>query len=300
MKSNRKVPFPIFLLVSALLNLVFLEILFTNIKPDSESLDSSEERTYIELVEIPILKETEPPDKPERLAEKSHKAEEETTRDDTTKLSKSYPAPPKRKTEQGKSPKLPQRQLRRQTETFSPEKDEVALMPEVEVKENRSSKEEVVSNKLPQDDPEDSTSKIFNPEIIDVPYDYNTTEQLMGTKDVERKEITVDLNTTEYKYISYFTKLKERIYQVWKYPNESQARREQGNTRIVFVLRKDGYLESVRILRSSGFDDLDEEVLRTIRVASPYYPFPKSWEEEKLRIPATFNYKLPTWVRYYN
>ena len=116
-----------------------------------------------------------------------------------------------------------------------------------------------------------------------------------------KREITVDLNTTEYKYISYFTKLKERIYQVWKYPKESQVRREQGNIRIVFTLTKDGYLENVRILESSGFENLDREVLRTIRTASPYNPFPESWEEEKLKIPATFDYKLPTWVRrYYN
>ena len=141
---------------------------------------------------------------------------------------------------------------------------------------------------------------MVNPKITDVPFDYNTEEQLLGTKNVE-KEITVDLNTTEYKYISYFTKLKERIYQVWKYPKESQIRREQGNLRIVFTLRKDGYLESVRIIESSGFENLDREVLRTIRVASPYNPFPESWEEEKLKIPATFDYKLPRWVRrYYN
>ena len=172
------------------------------------------------------------------------------------------------------------------------------MIPEGE--RNKPEKRKTNPNELPANNPSASASQMVNPRIVDVPFDYNTEEQLLGAKNAE-KEITVDLNTTEYKYISYFTKLKERIYQVWKYPKESQVRREQGSVRIVFTLRKDGYLENVRIIQPSGFEDLDKEVLRTIRVASPYNPFPKSWEEEKLKIPATFDYKLPRWVRrYYN
>lgn len=295
---NRKVPFPVFLLISTVLNLLLIQLLFAKILPDPESLKSPLERTYIELIEIPV-KETEPPDKPARLADKSHKAKKETTIDDTTKLSRSVPQPTKKSTAQRKPAGAVQPgEQEKSAERFSPEKDRVAMIPEGE--RNKPEKRKAAPNELPANSPSSSASQMVNPKITDVPFDYNTEEQLLGTKDVE-KEITVDLNTTEYKYISYFTKLKERIYQVWKYPKESQIRREQGNLRIVFTLRKDGYLENVRIVESSGFENLDREVLRTIRVASPYNPFPESWEEEKLKIPATFDYKLPRWVRrYYN
>lgn len=297
MNRNRKVPFPVFLLISAVLNLVLIQFLFSEILPDPESLKDPAERTYIELIEIPV-KETEPPDKPSRLADKSHRAEKETTIDDTTKLSRSAPQPTKKSTVQRRPAGTVQPgEQEKSAERFSPEKDRVAMIPEGE--RNKPEKRKA-SPDQPGSNPSASASQMVNPRIADVPFDYNTEEQLLGTKNVE-KEITVDLNTTEYKYISYFTKLKERIYQVWKYPKESQARREQGDLRIVFTLRKDGYLESVRIIESSGFENLDREVLRTIRVASPYNPFPESWEEEKLKIPATFDYKLPTWVRrYYN
>ena len=298
MNRNRKVPFPVFLLISTVLNLLLIQLLFAKILPDPESLKSQLERTYIELIEIPV-KETEPPDKPSRLADKSHKAKKETTIDDTTKLSRSVPQPTKKSTTQRKPAGAVQPgEHEKSAERFSPEKDRVAMIPEGE--RNKPEKRKASPNELSANSPSSSASQMVNPRITDVPFDYNTEEELLGTKNVE-KEITVDLNTTEYKYISYFTKLKERIYQVWKYPKESQIKREQGNLQIVFTLRKDGYLESVRIIESSGFENLDREVLRTIRVASPYNPFPESWEEEKLKIPATFDYKLPRWVRrYYN
>jgi len=297
MNRNREVPFPVFLLISAVLNLLLIQFLFSEILPDPESLKPALDKTFIELIEIPV-KETEPPDKPSRLADKSHRAEKETTIDDTTKLSRSTPQPTKKSTVQRKpAGAIQPGEQEKSVERSSPEKDRVAIIPEGE--RNKPEKRKASPDQRSGSTPSASASQMVNPKIADVPFDYNTEEQLLGTKDVE-KEITVDLNTTEYKYISYFTKLKERIYQVWKYPKESQARREQGNVRIVFTLRKDGYLENVRIIQPSGFENLDREVLRTIRIASPYNPFPKSWEEEKLKIPATFDYKLPKWVRYYN
>ena len=298
MNRTRKVPFPVFLLISAVLNLLLIQILFSEILPDPESLKPELEKTYIEIVEIPVTKETEPPKKPSRLADKSHRAEKETTRDDTTKLSRSIPKTTKKNTPKANpSGAVDPGEQERKREKFSPEKDQIAIVPEGE--KNKPEKRKSPPDQLPRSSPGSSVSKMVNPRIVDVPFDYNTDEQLLGTKNVE-KEITVDLNTTQYKYISYFTKLKERIYQVWQYPKESQARREQGNVRIVFTLTKDGYLEDVSIIQPSGFVSLDKEVLRTIRVASPYNPFPESWEEEKLKIPATFDYKLPKWVRYYN
>ena len=297
MSRNREIPFPVFLLVSAVLNFLLIQLLFLNLKVDPETLKDPEERQYIELVELPF-EETEPPDKPARLAEKSHRAKEETTRDDTTKLSRSVPSPSAGRTAVPKPPGAVDPGEREESrEKFSPEKDRVAFLPEGE--KEKPEKKKAEPTREPPSDSRSAESRMVKPNIADVPYDYNTDDQLLGAK-ADKKEITVDLNTTEYKYISYFTKLKERIYQVWQYPRESRMKREQGNLRIVFTLRKDGYLEDVRILRSSGFESLDREVLRTIRVASPYNPFPKSWDEDTIKIPATFDYKLPTWVRYYN
>ena len=63
MSRNREIPFPVFLLVSAVLNFLLIQMLFLNLKVDPEVLKDSEEKQYIELVELPF-EETEPPDKP--------------------------------------------------------------------------------------------------------------------------------------------------------------------------------------------------------------------------------------------
>lgn len=299
MRRKKEIPFPVFLLISVVLNFLMIQLLFANIRPDPEDMKSPEEKQYIELVELPVTEETEPPEKLSRLAEKSHRAKEETTRDDTTKLSRSVPATQAPKTAVLNPPGvLEPGQLEENFEKFSLEEDGVAIIPRGQRKKPETKK--AVPGTPSRNVPNTPQSRMLNPEIVDIPYDYKTDEQLLGTKSVDKKEITVDLNTTEYKYISYFTKLKERIYQVWQYPRESKIKREQGNTRIVFILRKDGYLENVKIISSSGFENLDREVLRTIKVASPYNPFPESWQEETIKIPATFDYKLPTWRRYYN
>ncbi len=310
-RESREKPLSIFLLISALLNLLFLQFFFTAVSPDPEELKSAEEKKfYVEIIEIPVKEETEPPEKTERLAEKSHKAKKESTRDEITKLSKSIPrGTTNSKVVQRRPPRsskpAQQKQQKNVKKRVSPEKGEKEVFavkkpePELYGDNQPNSSPDKSARKQPEDSPAGG-SQMTNPDFMDVPYDYKTDQQLLGTPTVDNKEITVDLNTTEYKYISYFTKLREKIYQVWKYPKESRVRREQGDLRVVFIIRKDGSLEDVRIIESSGFRELDKEVLRTIKVASPYNPFPKSWEEEKLRIPATFDYKLPTWVRYYN
>ena len=130
MNRNRKVPFPVFLLISAVLNLILIQLLFAEILPDPESLKSTLEKTYIELIEIPVTEETEPPDKPSRLADKSHRAKKETTRDETTKLSRSIPRTTKKNTPQRKpTGAIDPGEHEKSTERFSPEKDRSPLYP---------------------------------------------------------------------------------------------------------------------------------------------------------------------------
>ncbi|NIT14568.1 MAG: TonB family protein, partial [Candidatus Dadabacteria bacterium] len=96
------------------------------------------------------------------------------------------------------------------------------------------------------------------------------------------REDTVDWNTTEYKYLSYFLKLKRQIEGVWNYPRASKLNREQGELLLIFTLRSDGQLEDVKLLETSGYPRLDNEALRAIKVAAPYVPFPKTWDLDRL------------------
>lgn len=106
------------------------------------------------------------------------------------------------------------------------------------------------------------------------------------------EEDTVNLNTREFKYISYFSKIKSKIELVWNYPQIAVMRGEQGTVHLKFTIVEDGNLEDVQLIKSSGYPVLDEEVIRAVRTAAPYPPLPKSWGLKKLHIIGEFNYIL--------
>ncbi|NIP29754.1 MAG: TonB family protein [Candidatus Dadabacteria bacterium] len=315
--KNRKNYLPPFLLISVLIHIGLFGLISLDILNKNNQEKQDKRENYIEITDIPVPKEkeTKPPDEVKRFAKRSHKTENERTRDDLTKLRKQKkiispaikPTPkPIKKTPVKKAKKVEKNKELKKTDV----KKQKVENKTYNVKDDILRKNKLAS--LPKqkfekfDDPSkqiNKNNKSINPNIpkqnpYDFPYDYKTQENLLGSKS-KKKEAVVDLNTTEYKYTSYFSKLREKIYQVWKYPDESKAKGEQGDLRIVFTIRKDGYLEDVRILRSSGFENLDNEVLRTIHVASPFYPFPQSWDEEKIKIPAVFNYELNLVRRYF-
>ncbi|HLG20383.1 MAG TPA: energy transducer TonB, partial [Bdellovibrionota bacterium] len=100
------------------------------------------------------------------------------------------------------------------------------------------------------------------------------------------------LNTREYVYASFFIRMKRQMENVWDPRNvlsrETRAR-EQYVTTVGITLRKDGYLESVRILGSSGNPALDREAVRAVRAGAPYLNPPPALVEANGRI------VIPSW-----
>lgn len=124
-----------------------------------------------------------------------------------------------------------------------------------------------------------------------------TVEQL--AKPVPREELirdveegdAVSLNTTEFKYISYFSKLKDRIKMVWKYPEAAKIAGIQGRLTLQFVINGDGSLRYVKVLNSSGIPILDDEAVKAVRKAAPFYAIPSDLGEN-LNVVANFEYIL--------
>ncbi len=319
-KKKKKDLLPIFFLISIILHLIlFLALSNSDILDDLRKLVKKEEKKeereeFIEISEIPVKKETEPPKETKRLADKSHKTDKETTKDDITKLAKSKPVkrpeitppvkvkkPTPKKVAKPKKIKKPEEKV--EPKKVEKKKKKYDVRDDILRNNKQASLPKQKFDNLKEESQKTTEAKKATPRSNsqnspNIPFDYNTEENLLGSKSVNKKEAVVDLNTTQYKYTSYFVKLREKIYQVWNYPDESRFNRESGNLRIVFTIRSDGQLEDVRLLSSSGYQRLDNEVLRTIKVASPFYPFPRSWEEEKLKIPATFDYRLDSRSRF--
>jgi periplasmic protein TonB len=107
----------------------------------------------------------------------------------------------------------------------------------------------------------------------------------------------VSLDTKELKYLSYFAHIKRRIERVWTYPQDAIANSLQGQLHLKFVLRSDGQVKTVELLRSSGYKVLDKEAWDAVVNAGPFGSFPATIPDDELHITARFTYVLDETVQ---
>ena len=98
------------------------------------------------------------------------------------------------------------------------------------------------------------------------------------------------LNAPEVQYISYFASIKRKIELVWQYPYEAAAAGVQGELMLDFVIARNGRVDSIEMVRSSGSKILDDEAIRSIRVAAPFDPIPAQYKIPSLLIRGRFVY----------
>ena len=105
-------------------------------------------------------------------------------------------------------------------------------------------------------------------------------------------EATVSLDSQDVKYVSYLTKIKKKIEPLWHYPEPARTIGLQGKLAIRFSIVRDGQLTRLELLRSSGHPLLDEQALKAVRGAAPYFPLPERLHISRLHINATFEYRI--------
>ena len=105
-------------------------------------------------------------------------------------------------------------------------------------------------------------------------------------------EATVSLDSQELKYVSYLSKIKSKIEPKWNYPEKARSIGLQGKLALCFSIVRDGHLDRLELLNSSGHPLLDKEALKAVRGAAPYYPLPDRLEISRLNILATFEYRI--------
>jgi TonB family protein len=105
-------------------------------------------------------------------------------------------------------------------------------------------------------------------------------------------EATVSLDSQELKYVSYLNKIKKKIEPKWHYPETAQEIGLQGKLALCFSIIRDGHLDRLELLNSSGHPLLDEGALKAVEGAAPYYPLPDRLKISRLNILATFEYRI--------
>lgn len=113
-----------------------------------------------------------------------------------------------------------------------------------------------------------------------------------------QKGDTVWLDTEQDLLISFFKRFRNNIYNVWNYPERARMREEQGECLLRIVVSRQGRIDDVQLLESSGSRDLDDEAILAVRNGAPYGPLPSVYPHEKLNIMAYFRYNLSNTAKY--
>ncbi len=91
----------------------------------------------------------------------------------------------------------------------------------------------------------------------------------------------VSASTREYAWAQYLRGWVDRVERVGNlnYPDEARRRRIGGVVVISVAVRRDGSVESTRIVQSSHIPMLDNAALRIVKLAAPFAPLPKTQDD---------------------
>lgn len=88
----------------------------------------------------------------------------------------------------------------------------------------------------------------------------------------------VSANTREYAYAAYMRAWVARIERLGtvNYPEQAKRLGISGDVLLTAAVRRDGSLESIELIQSSGHDFLDMAARRVVEMGAPYPPLPKN------------------------
>jgi len=121
-----------------------------------------------------------------------------------------------------------------------------------------------------------------------------TAAQILASRNTEIAELTariqhnsvayanrqrrkaISASTREYKYANYLEAWRRKVERVGNlnYPGEAKRHKMYGTLILHVAVRSDGSVEGIRVLRTSGFDVLDEAAIKIVELAAPFAPFP--------------------------
>ncbi|MFV1993430.1 MAG: energy transducer TonB [Acidiferrobacterales bacterium] len=109
----------------------------------------------------------------------------------------------------------------------------------------------------------------------------------------------INARTKEFKYAGYMVAWQAKVERVGNinYPEEARRRGLSGDLVLDVVLAKDGSLDEVSIIRSSGYKLLDDAAIRIVALSAPFSAFPKkiSQETDLLHITRTWKFNEQGW-----
>jgi protein TonB len=91
---------------------------------------------------------------------------------------------------------------------------------------------------------------------------------------------------------SWESSLVKHLEQFKRYPDAAQSRGEEGVVLLSFSVDRSGHVLARQIVKSSGYPDLDGEVIAMIGRAEPLPPFPADMPDAKLDLTVPIRFSL--------
>ena len=102
---------------------------------------------------------------------------------------------------------------------------------------------------------------------------------------------TIDLSSSDTKYLQYRLDMARKLSLAWKYPQKAKDAGEQGIVVLKISINSDGSVSGANIINSSGSAILDEAALLAAKSAAPFGQLPAA-DLTQLHIFIKFLYEL--------
>ena len=105
----------------------------------------------------------------------------------------------------------------------------------------------------------------------------------------EKRGDEVNLNTKEYLYHGYWTRIRRLVGFYWNQnldnlPSSVRYAKSSYTTTVKYVLNADGALDHIEVVEESGLGELDDCVVRAFRIAGPFPNPPEGLIEKDGRV----------------
>lgn len=106
------------------------------------------------------------------------------------------------------------------------------------------------------------------------------------------KKKFISANTKEYAYAAYMRGWVDRIERVGNlnYPDEARRREMHGELELTVTLNRDGSIQAIDVIHSSGQPLLDKAAERIVQLAAPFPPLPEQDKIDELHITRTWQF----------
>lgn len=84
--------------------------------------------------------------------------------------------------------------------------------------------------------------------------------------------------------LRYQDSIKQKIQEEKQYPRWALRLRHEGSARITFSILPSGQIGNLRLIHSSGFEELDKEAMDAVRRAGPFRLFPEAVKDDEITI----------------